>query len=71
MPVLEIDTNVSQEKITPEVVQEATKLLSEMLGLDVSVSKRPVDSAMLFILFFSVLFTMHVISFSDVGCVLA
>ncbi|KAF0295571.1 Macrophage migration inhibitory factor [Amphibalanus amphitrite] len=33
MPVLEIDTNVPQEKITPEVVQNLTKLLSEMLGL--------------------------------------
>ena len=37
MPVLEIDTNVAQEKITPELVQEITKLLSEMLDLEISV----------------------------------
>ena len=52
--------------------REATKLLSEMLGLDVSVSQRPVDSAMLFILFFSAFHNARIVqSISDVRCVLA
>ena len=38
MPILEVDTNVPQEKITPEVVKEATELLHEMLGLGLEVS---------------------------------
>ena len=45
MPILEIDTNVAQE-ITPEVVQELTKLLSEMLGLGVSVRLSDTDTYM-------------------------
>ncbi|XP_043202819.1 macrophage migration inhibitory factor homolog isoform X1 [Amphibalanus amphitrite] len=35
MPAFEIDTNVSEDKITPQITMELTELLAEMLSLDV------------------------------------
>ena len=37
MPILEVSTNVTREKVTPEVLSSLSKMVSEMIGIPESV----------------------------------